>query len=128
MTVNNTETAGNSAILFNVGDANKGRIKVDNNGLLTVSGSGLGNNLTINSSGNVGIGAPSPSATLHVQGDGKFTGSLTVDGNLNAKYQDVAEWVPASEQLSAGTVVVLDSTKSNQVTSSSVSYDTRVAG
>jgi hypothetical protein len=74
------------------------------------------------------LGAPSPSATLHVQGDGKFTGSLTVDGNLNAKYQDVAEWVPASEQLSAGTVVVLDSTKSNQVTSSTVSYDTRVAG
>src|SRR6185436_6444822 len=33
-----------------------------------------------------------------------------------------------SEQLPAGTVVVLDSTKSNQVTSSSVSYDTRAAG
>jgi hypothetical protein len=40
----------------------------------------------------------------------------------------VAEWVPSSEQLSAGTVVVLDATKSNQVTSSSTSYDTRVAG
>src|SRR5262249_2127936 len=34
----------------------------------------------------------------------------------------------SSEQLSAGTVVVLDSTKSNQVTSSSQAYDTRVAG
>jgi hypothetical protein len=31
------------------------------------------------------------------------------------------------EQLAAGTVVVLDSTKSNQVISSSESYDTRVA-
>jgi hypothetical protein len=78
--------------------------------------------------GNVGIGVLSPTSKLHVGGDGKFTGNLMVDGNISAKYQDVAEWVPASEQLSAGTVVVLDSTKSNQVTSSSVSYDTRVAG
>jgi hypothetical protein len=55
-------------------------------------------------------------------------GNITLSGTINAKYQDVAEWVPSSEQLSAGTVVVLDSTKSNQVTSSTVSYDTRVAG
>jgi hypothetical protein len=89
---------------------------------------GTGTLATIKASGNVGIGIPNPTSKLHVSGDGKFTGSLTVDGNITAKYQDVAEWVPASEQLSAGTVVVLDSTKSNQVTSSSVSYDTRVAG
>jgi hypothetical protein len=55
-------------------------------------------------------------------------GDLSVSGNIAAKYQDVAEWVPAAEQLSAGTVVVLDSTKSNQVTSSTTAYDTRVAG
>lgn len=55
-------------------------------------------------------------------------GNLSVSGNIAAKYQDVAEWVPASEQLPAGTVVVLDSTKSNQVISSSEAYDTRVAG
>jgi hypothetical protein len=61
--------------------------------------------------------------------NGNITAAGTIEaGNIKAKYQDVAEWVPASEQLSAGTVVVLDSTKSNQVTSSSVSYDTRVAG
>jgi hypothetical protein len=56
------------------------------------------------------------------------SGNVTISGTINAKYQDVAEWVSSSEQLSAGTVVVLDPIKSNQVTSSSVSYDTRVAG
>lgn len=79
-------------------------------------------------SGNVGVGTSSPTAKLHVAGSGRFTGNLTVDGNIAAKYQDVAEWVHAAEQLSAGTVVVLDSTKSNQVITSSKSYDTRVAG
>jgi len=78
--------------------------------------------------GNVGIGITAPTTKLHVVGDGKFTGSLTVDGNIAAKYQDVAEWVPASEHISAGTVVVLDSTRSNHVISSSQAYDTRVAG
>jgi hypothetical protein len=87
--------------------------------------------------GNVGIGTSTPDTAykLHVEGDLKLagTGNLTANGtieagNIKAKYQDVAEWVPASEQLSAGTVVVLDSSKSNQVTSSSTSYDTRVAG
>ena len=78
--------------------------------------------LTVLNSGNVGIGTTTPTTKLHV------AGSITVDGNINAKYQDLAEWVPAAEQIPAGTVVVLDSTKSNQVIASSQSYDTRVAG
>jgi hypothetical protein len=90
--------------------------------------------------GNVGIGTTTPGYKLDVSGNTNVTGNLNITANgagtgnivaagtINAKYQDVAEWVPASEQLSAGTVVVLDSTKSNQVISSSISYDTRVAG
>ena len=79
-------------------------------------------------SGNVGVGTSAPTSKLHVAGSGRFTGNLVVDGNIAAKYQDVAEWVPAEEQLAAGTVVVLHANKSNQVISSSQSYDTRVAG
>src|SRR5260370_20859881 len=77
---------------------------------------------------NVGVGQSNPTYKLDVNGTAHVSGNMTVDGNLAAKYQDLAEWVPSSEQLPTGTVVVLDSTKSNQVIASSVSYDTRVAG
>jgi hypothetical protein len=85
-------------------------------------------NVYLKSNGNVGFGTITPSTKLHVVGDGKFTGSLTVDGNIAAKYQDVAEWVPSTQELSAGTVVVLDHERSNHVVASSQTYDTRVAG
>ncbi|HBB88168.1 MAG TPA: hypothetical protein DC047_11175 [Blastocatellia bacterium] len=84
--------------------------------------------MTVLGNGNVGIGIANPATKLHVVGDGTVTGSLTVSGNINAKYQDVAEWVPASRLLAAGTVVTLDPTKSNHVEASSRAYDTRVAG
>lgn len=78
-------------------------------------------------SGNVGIGTTTPTKALDVVGDLNASGTIT-GGNIKAKYQDVAEWVESSQVLPAGTVVVLDSTKSNQVIASTDSYDSRVAG
>ncbi len=50
-------------------------------------GAGNVTRLTIANSGNIGIGTSSPAARFHVAGDAQ------VDGNIAAKYQDVAEWV-----------------------------------
>lgn len=84
---------------------------------------------TFNSS-NVGIGTTAPQARLHVVGQTRLGGDVVVDGNIAAKYQDVAEWVESREanKLTPGTVVVLDAAHSNQVLASRTAYDTRVAG
>jgi hypothetical protein len=85
--------------------------------------------MRITSTGRVGIGpnAPNPAYLLHVQGNGRFDG--TVSGtNISAVYQDVAEWVPANDALTAGTVVVIDRSAPNTVAASTVAYDTAVAG
>src|SRR5207244_4015898 len=56
-------------------------------------------------------------------------GDVTVNsGTIYATYQDVAEWVPASESMTAGTVVVLSAETTNTVMPSTHSYDTSVAG
>lgn len=83
---------------------------------------GISERIRIDKDGKVGIGTATPTATLDVNG------SINVSGNINAKYQDVAEWVRAREELIPGTVVVLDPEHANQVTASTRAYDTSVAG
>src|SRR5213076_690973 len=76
---------------------------------------------------------------LDVNGDTHVTGAVSTTGAINAggaitgatvsaTYQDVAEWVPSTQKLAAGTVVVLDTNRTNHVLASSESYDTKVAG
>ncbi len=78
-------------------------------------------------SGFVGFGTATPQTRIHVVGDATVTGTVLA-GNVAAKYQDVAEWVPASRPISAGTVLVLDTHHTNRVQAATSAYDTRVAG
>jgi hypothetical protein len=90
-----------------------------------------GNNIILNSGGGrVGIGTPNPNpeAKLDVNGNINVTGNVTASGSIAAKYQDIAEWVPSIQKLSAGTVIVLDSSRVNHVRASTRAYDTSVAG
>jgi len=78
--------------------------------------------MLIDSAGNVGIGTNTPAAMFHVVGDAR------IDGNIAAKYQDVAEWVPTTTRISPGTVVVIDALNGTRVLPAAEPYDTRVAG
>jgi len=71
--------------------------------------------------GNLGVGT-FPAKRFHVYGDAQ------IDGNISAKYQDVAEWVPARGSLGAGTLVTIDAHASNTVIPVEQAYDTRVVG
>ena len=72
--------------------------------------------------GRVGIGTLSPLSMFHVAGDTR------IDGNIAAKYQDVAEWVRTSDNPPPGTVVAIDPSESNRVVASAAAYDMHVAG
>lgn len=83
--------------------------------------------MIVNTSGDVGIGTLTPSAKFHVVGNAMVSGTLT-GTNIQAQYQDLAEWVPADADLAPGTVVVLNREKNNEVMASATAYDTTVAG
>jgi hypothetical protein len=83
--------------------------------------------MIIDSSGNVGIGYSLPGYKLDVNGTIHAT-SITANSVIGAVYQDMAEWVPATEKMTAGTVVVLNRDHSNEVMPSAHAYDTAVAG
>ncbi|HSB73079.1 MAG TPA: hypothetical protein VLT62_27455 [Candidatus Methylomirabilis sp.] len=78
--------------------------------------------MVLSKNGNLGIGIASPGAKLHVIGD------AVISGNIAAKYQDVAEWVPTKSAILPGTVVIIDPNEKNQVLPAAKPYDTRVAG
>jgi len=83
------------------------------------------NGIYLSNTGRIGIGlvpGTEPAAALDVSGD------INVSGNINAKFQDMAEWVAAPSSLSPGTVVVVDPRGQNGVVPSTVAYDTSVAG
>ncbi|RJQ53941.1 MAG: hypothetical protein C4526_05720 [Nitrospiraceae bacterium] len=94
-----------------------GNLSVEN----WITGIGGTSGIKVDSSGNVGIGI-APSKKFHVAGD------IQVDGNINAKYQDLAEWVRTSTPISKGTVVMIDTKQVNQVIPSYKAYSTLVAG
>lgn len=92
-----------------------------------ILGTNNASRLFIEGDGDVGIGTDLPQAKLHVAGNAQFDGTVT-GTYIKAHYQDVAEWVPSSDDLAPGTVVVLDAKVGNGVMASNRAYDTTVAG
>jgi hypothetical protein len=119
------EVAGGPLFLGDMGNAGWGDVVMRGR---VISAS---NNIHISPPGGTGVyidsnyreaGGGAGPVNLHVSGD------VIAGGQISAKYQDVAEWVPSVQKLSAGTVVVLDAGRSNHVLASSSAYDTKVAG
>ncbi|HYV83392.1 MAG TPA: peptidase G2 autoproteolytic cleavage domain-containing protein [Pyrinomonadaceae bacterium] len=132
---NSSIANGNEKRMATIGAATDG---APNSGVMTFGTTNAGliaEQMRITSTGKVGIGNNNPSEKLEITGNLKVsgTGNITAvgtieGGNIKAKYQDMAEWVESSQELPGGTVVVLDSGKSNHVIASSSAYDSRVAG
>jgi hypothetical protein len=117
--IRNSLNAGDKDLYlqYQAGAGSKLHLFSDNAETMTVSG------------GNVGIGPNMTNPTHTLEVNGTINASQGITGaTINATYQDVAEWVPSTQKLSAGTVVVLDTTRTNHVLASTKAYDTGVAG
>jgi hypothetical protein len=118
----NPNITSNGSILFTVQNAGGDNVKFN------VQNSSVSNAFVIDTN------SATPAKLLDIRnlGTSKFTvsgnGDVTVAGNIAAKYQDMAEWVESSQELTPGMVVVLDASKSNHVVAATQSYDSRVAG
>lgn len=146
LTLTNADKGSSQSIFKNVANAagtaqfaagsNNDTVRFEGTGGATVSFDSATKKVIINTAGATSSAANVSAGQFGQNvggGDFSFPANLTVTGtveggNIKAKYQDVAEWVPAAAQIPSGTVVILDSTKSNHVISSTRAYDTRVAG
>jgi len=142
VTVTNSDRGSSQPIFKNVANAsgvtqfsagsNNDSIRFQGSGGTTVSFDPATKKIVIDSSTSGSVTAANVSAGQFGQNSGGgnyiFPNDVTVNGNIAAKYQDMAEWVDSSQELPAGAVVVLDSSRSNQVIASTTSYDSRVAG
>ena len=148
VTLTNADPGSSQSIFKNIANA-AGTTQFSagsNNDTLRIEGTG-GTSVSFNAATKkVTINSATPASTISAtnvsagqfglntgNGNYSFPGNLNVTGTITAgtieaKYQDVAEWVPATHALPAGTVVTLNPAQSNQVTASSTAYDTRVAG
>jgi hypothetical protein len=92
--------------------------------------------MVIDGFGRVGIDNLNPLYALEIGSDAQGApaanvyvhGELTATAVIGAVYQDVAEWVPATEHVVPGTVVIVSGKSGNTVSPSDKAYDTRVAG
>jgi hypothetical protein len=73
-------------------------------------------------------GGTSPDVMVVSPTNVTITGDVAVSGNIAAKYQDVAEWVPTVTKIAPATVVIIDPQRENHVVAASAPYDQRVAG
>ena len=85
------------------------------------------NNIAAGGSINFMVGSASK---FQIANNGNVTvaNNMSVNGNIAAKYQDVAEWVETTSPLEPGMVVIVDPNEPNHVLPSPRAYDTRVAG
>ena len=119
--------ADQANVMLNGVDVNEQQVNSDVVSALTLSPNPAPEQSIVTNDNN-DVGTITPPVRLDVKGDIHVSSAPAVDGNISAKYQDVAELVTATQEMAAGTVVVLDKTRPNTVVPSARAYDTRLAG